>query len=285
VIDMALIGDGQFGHFPFGRPNTSRPMRLPTGTVAALVVGVYPSAFHVSWNPPADRDPRPNGERRHPFIASLAVDVEPVVFWDGSTPSPGDVLDRWKIAVGFDEEYGTVNVGNNGPSGAGLLDDVLEPLALEADNVAFTDAVPWFFVKDGRGSQGEAMRERFGPIATGIGAVLGSLPARPSAAQLVKLAAGVQRRDSLREELAAAGAPLVITLGQEALDAVRAVVDRCEGVQSRLVPNKQYGARGQIEVGQRRMELLPLVHPGFQRQTSANGEWGVRLTQWANARS
>lgn len=37
------------GQFPFGRNNTTRPMRpAASGRARILVVGVYPSAFHVS---------------------------------------------------------------------------------------------------------------------------------------------------------------------------------------------------------------------------------------------
>ena len=65
-----------FGTFPFGRPNTPRPMRMSSSVHAkVVVVGVYPSAFHVKWTAPQ----RLGGGK----IAAMAVDVEPVVFWDG----------------------------------------------------------------------------------------------------------------------------------------------------------------------------------------------------------
>ena len=51
---------GEHGRFPFGQPNLERDMRLPaSGPVAALVVGVYPTAFHVAWSPPRELDTRP----------------------------------------------------------------------------------------------------------------------------------------------------------------------------------------------------------------------------------
>jgi hypothetical protein len=129
------------GLFPFGQPNRSRPPRLPDGDAAALVVGVYPSAFHIAWHPPTKLDPRPPDERRHPLIAALAVDVEPVVCWDGATPGPADLLDAWRTAIGFDPgAHGSVKIGRNGPSGAALATDVLRPLGLEPASAAFTDA-------------------------------------------------------------------------------------------------------------------------------------------------
>jgi hypothetical protein len=42
------------GKFPFGQLNTIRPMRTPVeGPAKVMIVGVYPSAFHVSWKAPA----------------------------------------------------------------------------------------------------------------------------------------------------------------------------------------------------------------------------------------
>ncbi len=271
----------EFGAFPFGRPNIVRPMRRPVGPGKALIVGVYPSAFHVAWSPPSKYDPRDPSARRRPFIGSLAVDVEPIVFWDGIEPAPAVLLQEWRTAVGFDDErHGSVSVGNNGPSGAGLTRDVLVPLVIDASDVAFTDAVPWFFVKRGAGGQGEAIRTRFAPIAAELKLHQGSLPDRPTASQLVRLAGSEDRRETLRAEIVEVGAPLVITLGQEALDAVRQVADGCEGVQSRLTPDG-YGQRGTLTVGSSDFELLPLVHPGFQRQ-AIKPEWKTAFARWSS---
>lgn len=242
-------------------------------------MGVYPSAFHVAWTAPPELDPRPASGRGRPTIASLAVDVEPVVFWDGREPDPNELLEKWKSKVHFINDWGTVAVGNNGPSGAALVENALTPLSLSPDEVAFTDAVPWFFVKGGAGSQGQAINERFNPIAENMGATTGALPDRPTHARLVKSASEEPRRSSLRAEIVAAKAPLVITLGQEALDAILAVADTCAGVQSRLAATDTYGVRGELVVDGFQAELLPLVHPGFQRQTK-DAKWKAQLARW-----
>ena len=79
------------------------------------------------------------------------MDVEPTVFWDGVHPSSGDLLEQWEREVGFvDNVHGQVSAGNNGPSGAGVLRSVLDPLGLEPSEVVFTHAVPWYFIKRGR---------------------------------------------------------------------------------------------------------------------------------------
>src|SRR3954449_1131424 len=125
------MNDSDHGQFPFGRNNVERPMRVSTGACHVLVVGVYPSAFHIAWSPPPAVDPRAVEARGRPFIASLAVDVEPTVFWDGIEPTSYDELARWKHALAFEPEvHGSATVGNNGPSGAGLVARILEPLGL-----------------------------------------------------------------------------------------------------------------------------------------------------------
>ena len=80
--------------------------------------------------------------------------------------------------------------------------------------------------------------------------------------------------------------PLEITLGQEALDAVRGVADRCEGVQLHLAP-EGYGARGRLTIGTLVLDFLPLVHPGFQRQTSEakRPDWAAAFRKWQDSLS
>jgi hypothetical protein len=255
-----------------------------SGKAAALVVGVYPSAFHVAWSPPETLDPRLLGDRKRPFIASLAVDVEPTVFWGGASPEPGYLLAQWKAAVGFEDgEHGTVRPGSNGPSGAGLVEHVLDPLGLEANEVAFTDAVPWYFVTSGKGSQREAIRERFGPIARHLGLNPGGLPVRPSPRRLVDLAGSKDRRKSFQAELKEASAPLIITLGEDALAAVRAVAT-VHGVPGNL-SIEGYGTRGTLNLDGHTCELLPLVHPGFQRQLRENSPSRKCLESWVQAQA
>jgi len=247
-------------------------MRLPSsGEPEALVVGVYPSAFHVAWTPP--------GHNGRPLIGSLAVDVEPVVFWAGDDPTPADEFERWVRDVGFDpERHGRTRPGHNGPSGTGLVSEILTPLGLDAAQVAFSDAVPWFFVKYGKGSQGAAIAERFAPLAEQLGVHPGSLPTRPRTSELPKIAGGDRRRDTFRAELLEAGAPLIITLGQEAVDALGAVADDSTGLPRRLAP-EAYGRRGSVAMDGYRFEVLPLAHPGFLRQTN-DQVWRAAFDGW-----
>src|SRR4051794_16952124 len=86
------------GFFPFGRPNRPRAASWHGSTSPKqLVIGVYPSALHVSWTAPvASRAPD-----RTARVAALAVDVEPSVFWDGADAVPK--IRDWFDAVGFQD--------------------------------------------------------------------------------------------------------------------------------------------------------------------------------------
>ncbi len=42
-----------WGRFPFGQPNTVRPARLAERS-DAVVIGVYPSAWHIAWRAPKE---------------------------------------------------------------------------------------------------------------------------------------------------------------------------------------------------------------------------------------
>lgn len=114
-------------------------------------------------------------------------------------------------------------------------------------------------MKYGEGSQGAAIAERFAPVAEQLGVHPGSLPARPNTKELPKIAAGDKRRASFRAELLEADAPLIVTLGQEAVDALGAIVDDSTSLPGKLAP-QNYGQRGTVTVDGHRFEVLPLAH-------------------------
>jgi hypothetical protein len=144
----------EFGMFPFGRSNTTRPMREADGEAGVLVVGVYPSAWHVAWTAPAylNRNQpyghEENGERRQiGSVRALAVDLEP----------PGT--------------HGHIDPkapGANGSSGKKVKQLYLAPLRIGPAEAAFTDIYPTFVVKHPGGKQreqGNAIEEEYHAIA------------------------------------------------------------------------------------------------------------------------
>lgn len=248
------------GRFPFGAVSSRCAPRDPQGQAEAFVLGVYPSALHVQWTHPNYR------------VAALAVAPEPWPFWDGREEQ--ERVAQWQQEVGWREEWGRVRpVGRlNGSSGRAVADRVLAPLGLTLDEVWLTDALPFFHVHRGDGTQGAAMSERYDPFAREHGLQEHQLPDRPSVEQLVSRSVA-QEGERLRRELVDAEAPLLITLGNEALRVAAQLVDG--SLPTSLTASGSYGERRAATIAGRTMEVLPLVHPGQRGRswTDAHDRW------------
>jgi hypothetical protein len=234
----------------------------------AVVVGVYPSAWHVAWRAPENLV----AEGRRGAVSALAVDVEPTVFWDGDADDFGERLAMWKGEVGFiDGKHGTVSPvspSTNGSSGAKVVRHYLTPLGITAARATFTDVYPVFLVKratGGRREQGGAIREEYDSVAPRMGMPVCSLPSRIPSARLPGLAASAFG-ERLVADLSAAAAPLILTLGEEVWNTLLAIPSL------RARPPRQnfsdlygeaYGATGSLTVNGRQVGWLPLVHPGL----------------------
>lgn len=264
------------GVFPFGQPSTERPPRRPAGPADAFVLGVYPSALHVRWQPPAYW-----AGRQARTVSAMAVDVEPVVFWDGANPDPSTLIAAWKDAVGFvdgddvgcDGHVG--DVATNGSSGLLVSALTLEPLGIDPASVWMTDAVPWLFVKYGtktKREQGDVLAEVYNPFALVQGRQLATLPRRPTS---VVAHAAEHERSRLRSELLESGAPVVLTFGEEARQVLERIVDAAAGPPTRKLDAEDYGSVGSITVEGRNIAWHALVHPGQRalRWTRAHGLW------------
>jgi hypothetical protein len=249
------------------------------------VLGVYPSALHVRWTPPAWAE---HIEGVAP-IGALAVDDEPTVFWDGRSPSEAELVERWMRHVGFRPgdapgDWGHVRPAGNGTSGRPVAERVLRPLGITPDQATFSDCVNTYFVKGGRGSQGASWRERFEPFAAEAGLAAPTIPARPAVDDLVRLAVD-EHRDRLRAELLESGAPIVLTLGEEARRVLAGIADEVEGPPTETLSTKggissaRYGEEGRATIGERTIRWMALVHPG-QRSKA----WGTIHDGWVARR-
>jgi hypothetical protein len=267
---------GSPDHFPFGQPSTARPPRRPDGRARLLVLGTYPSALHVRWRVPqwavADLGLRA-------AVGALAVDVEPTVFWDGGSAAEQDELvGAWKDAVGFvdgdDRDCdGHVAPAGNGTSGRAVVDDVLHPLGVAADDTWFTDALVHFHVKHGGGAQqGDRIAQVYAPFAEARGRSPARLPPRPSPSELVRRAS-TQERPRLLAELAEADAPVIVTLGEEARQVLASIADEGEGPPTRPLSPDTHGRPGRIDAAGVQRTWIALTHPGN------------RSPRWAEARA
>lgn len=251
------------GIFPFGRPATDRPPRVPAGDADLFVLGVYPSALHVRWQ-------RPNGAVH---VQALAVDDEPEVFWDGADGA--ERVRRWSEQVGWQPSWGRVSSSGNGTSGRAVNEDVLVPLGTRLDRCYLTDCLPRYHVKYGRGSQGDAMTERYAGFADALGLPTFSLPRRPTRSALVRQAI-VENGDALREQLSRSGADVVVTLGEEAADVFAAIADIERVVLQR---DETYGRERRLPPGRNVRAWIPLKHPGMRAS-----QWKARHDDWKASR-
>jgi uracil-DNA glycosylase len=226
------------------------------------VLGAYPSALHVEWQPP------------QPFkrVQALAVDDEPTPFWDGSEHEAQ--LERWKHCVGFDERWGRVVATSkfNGTSGRELLAGVLKPLRASAGEVWTTDCLDTY-----RGSVAGAVRldDTYNPWARAAGLLPAAVRRHPSEADIVREALVLHRARLLRE-LQAARPDLVITLGNAALRVLRSLLG-AEDLPIFLTL-EQYGVQHTIRAGGRSVRCLPLAHPAAPaRFRAAHAHWASEL--------
>jgi hypothetical protein len=249
--------------FPFGRPATRRPPRAPlSGSTALVVLGVYPSALHVRWR-------SPDGVT----VGALAIDDEPTVFWDGADANQR--IEEWQQTVHWTSSWGTVGAtSGNGSSGRHVIDHVLQPLAIAPENVYFTDCLPTYFIKSGAVSQSTAIRGAYGPFAAAHRPPLptADLPTRPSPQDVVRRAIA-EEGQTLRTQIEKAAAPAIVTLGQEAADVLAAIAGSDRVL---LAIGESYGRARTIGIAGRRMQWVPLVHPG-----NRSDNWRRQHQLWA----
>jgi uracil-DNA glycosylase len=252
------------GVFPFGQPSgRCQPRRVDDAD--AVVLGVYPSALHIRWTGPRQR------------ISALAVAEEPWPFWTGEDEA--ERVSRWREAVGWSPDFGTAEPAGrlNGSSGRAVRDAVLAPWGLTPDRIWSTDALPFFHVHRGQGTQGEAMSGRYDTFARTHGLPVHRLPDRPPTHQLIRRAVS-EEGERLLEELQTSRAALLITLGNEALAVAAQLLPG--DLPDRLVAGESYGRRRSTTVQGGAIEILPLLHPG---QRSAH--WRQTHERWAESQT
>ncbi|MEA2495959.1 MAG: hypothetical protein QOJ29_3870 [Thermoleophilaceae bacterium] len=258
-----MATDHLVGRFPFGQIS-GRCEPRQVADADALVLGVYPSAFHVRWSHPDYR------------VAALAVDQEPWPFWDGDDQDGRVAV--WREAVGWKSAWGSATPAGrlNGSSGVVLRDTILGALGIAKDRAWLTDAVPFFHVHRGPGTQGAAMSDRYDEFARSHGLLVHQLPKRPPPDALIRYAID-NEGNRLRAEIAQSRAPLVITLGNEAL-AVAAAVLRAD-LPEFLSHDSSYGLRHPVHIDGRSIEVLALVHPGQRAAvwTGAHDRWRAAI--------
>ncbi len=199
----------------------------------------------------------------------MAVDDEPVVFWDGADAHQR--VEQWRRNVGFREgdaegAWGFVRAAGNGTSGRSVVERVLAPMGIAREATWFTDAVDRFFVKSGGWvrQQAEAMAEAYAPFADRAALPPASLPSRPSASELIRTALQ-DHRERLLTELAEAAPPLAVTLGEEARQVLLGLVDDAQGPPTQPLDSRRLGGNAAGEYGEAGRRGWHVTAPRYRR--------------------
>ncbi len=287
------------GLFPFGQPNLVRPSQL-TDNPRAMVIGLYPSAFHVCWRAPASAT---GGKGRTGIVKAMAVEVEPTVYWEGNDDGGQDLLESWLKEVGFSEgdepgQHGHIDAklpALNGASGRKILQQYLEPLGMTREEAIFTEVFPFFMVKTGtraKREQRDSIDIEYNSIADQMGVPKSNLLRRIHERAL-PVQAAKEYGDRLRKEFADGAPEMVITLGEEAWRTVELVFGHDAHSPISMYDalyGEAYGSPGTLRSGSHVAKWLPLVHPSLLRNSAPTGPlpagrrtvagWNQRHFKW-----
>lgn len=251
--------------FPFGQP--VRPVSPRRAQVNDLfVLGAYPSALHVLWQPDASLR-----------IQALPVDNEPTSFWTGEDRV--EQVSIWKSKVGWQTDWGHVGAAQetfNGSSGRSVREDVIGPLGSSLDRAWVTDCLDLYRLSDGVSAR---LERDVGPRLKAIGQAAKGLLPHPSERQIV-VEALAHHRKRIAGELEESGAPVLVTLGNAAL---RVLADLLElSVIRQLTPDPSvYGLPIRARFGGRDLVWYPVCHPGQRnlKYRSAHAAWKATVAQ------
>lgn len=236
--------------FPFGCPVS--PCKPSANSQRRFfVLGAYPSALHVRWTPP----------KPHRAIRAIAVDNEPEPFWCGGE-SESVLIETWKKAVGWKEEWGSVApVGHlNGSSGTWVQKNVLDPLGANRETTWITDCLDTYRCSSKLAGR---IKDTYEPFAKGAGLTSAALSTHPSEQVIVDEALEKHQR-RLLAELDAAAPEAIVTLGNAAFRVLKTLAKVLDGsiIGDELSSKSAaYGRRNIVRIGERQAEWLPLAHP------------------------
>ena len=246
------------GTFPFGQP-VEPVVQADRGSKRVFVLGVYPSAVHARWLDIAGKT----------LVKALGVASEPAIFWRGDGVEA--ILSHIDVPVSAGRLVPAKSCFN-GPSGRSLDEHYLQPLGFARSDAWLCDLIPYSCMNEG---QAGAIRRCYAPIAKRLGLPVADWPVLPASRT------DAVRREAIAAELRASEAELLITLGDQPLRWFAAPV--LDAAFSSLAAYGSglsgYGQVHPVEFEDRRIGLLPLVHP---RQAARLGDY---TSSWHHAHS
>ena len=226
-----------------------------------FVLGVYASAVHARWT----REGRI-------VCPALAVASEPRIFWDGNEAEAKEIVGRIPIPP----ELGALEPADarfNGPSAKALDEHILAPLGFTREDAWLCDCLPETRLNDG---QQRVIREKYEPLREAYGLNPVTIPPRPD------VFCDGKRAAEITEELLSSEAELLVLLGDVPFRQYlrRAAETPCASLRA-YCGRFGYGAEAEVEIGGRRLRVLPLVHPRQIGRLGAHSEgWSRAHEEW-----
>lgn len=220
----------------------------------AFILGVYASAVHARWI------------RGNDIVCrALAVASEPRIFWDGNVDEAEAIISRIHVP----ESAGRLipaDLAYNGPSAKVLDERILAPLGLTRADTWLCDCLPETRLNPG---QVKVIRENYEPIRETLGLNEVTIPKRPA------LFCDEERASEITGELMESEADTLVLLGDIPIKQyLRRVADVKFSSLQEYCDLYGYGTETEVEIGGRRIKVLPLAHP---RQI---GGLGLHSTKW-----
>lgn len=239
------------GVFPFGEP-VLRLVQTNRNKKRLFVLGVYASAVHARWV----------GEDSRQKIGAVAVASEPEIFWRGSQDAAREIIAAIKLPAGAGH-LAPASAQLNGPSGQALDDLFLQPLGLSRDDAWLCDLVPHSCMNE---KQALALQREYEPVQESLGLPAYHWPSLP------RELADSDRRADIQRELVDSGAEVLLTLGDQPLKWFTQHYGTAADLSAYGKTPAQYGRFHSVTVAERKLLLLPLVHP---RQAARLGSHSV----------
>jgi hypothetical protein len=231
-----------------------------------FVLGVYASAVHARWV-----------KDGMIICQALAVASEPRIFWDGNEEEAKKIIGR----INIPEELGELRPASrslNGPSAKVLDEHILLPLGYKREDAWLCDCLPETRLNP---SQVKVIKERYDPLIEEFGLNEVTIPKRP------ERFCDEKRAVEIVDELNRSKAGLLVLLGDIPISQFLNKV--CDVPYSSLLEYTKlygYGNESDIEIGGRKIKVLPLAHPRQIGALGAHSEnWHKAHLDWEAGRN
>lgn len=246
------------GTFPFGEP-VKRIFQENRNPKKIFVLGIYSDAVHVRW---ISADGRP-------IVRALPVASEPEIYWRGDLKEVRDIIDKLEVP----EAAGRlISAGReiNGIQGRALDRYILRPLGLSRSDVWMSLMIPHCLMNRGQ----RKANKRYLRLAERFDLPIPSVPSTELKEDLVT----EQRRAEILNEILDSKANVLITLGDPP---IRWFINSFDSKKMRVANFGFYGNVHELKMGERKINLLPLLDPKvLEKQSDGTYKWVLFHQKW-----